>query len=47
MEITGLQNAPLLLRWSDGDLTTDCLTYEDSANPLVKDADTPFQCRSI
>ena len=47
VEITGLQNAPLLLRWSSGDLTTDRLAYEDSANPLVKDADTPFQCKSI
>lgn len=47
VQVSGLKNAPLILRWSDGSLSCDGLVYEDSENPLIKDADIDFSCRPI
>lgn len=47
VEVTGLKNAPLILRWSAGGIDQDGLVYEDASNPLISDADTDFACRPI
>lgn len=47
VQVRGLKNAPLIRRWSDGTPTTDGLTWEDPANPLIRDAEFEFTCRPI
>lgn len=47
VRVSGLQNAPLILRWSDGVIRPEGVSYEDSGNPFIEDADVDFQCRPI
>ena len=47
VNIHGLKNAPLILRWSEGMPETDDLTWDDAENPLIEDAKTDFACRAI
>ena len=47
VKVSGLQGAPLILRWSDGTIKADNVSYDDAANPFIADADVDFQCRPI
>ena len=47
IQVHGLINAPLIRRWSDGVPTTENLTWDDSANPFIRDAEFEFNCRPI
>ena len=47
VQVRGLKNAPLIRRWSDGLPKTENLSWEDSSNPLVCDAEFDFSCRPI
>ena len=47
VQVQGLKNAPLIRRWCEGDVVTENLTYDDSANPLIRDAEFAFTCKPI
>ena len=47
VKVSGLQGAPLILRWSDGTIKADNVSYDDAANPFIADADVDFRCRPI
>jgi len=47
VQVRGLKNAPLIRRWSAGTPATDSLSWKDSANPMIRDAEFEFICRPI